>query len=112
MILGLSGGYGTFGALAARYLYPARAEPRAWLYVEALGRLQPGDSLPYVTPSGDNVSITRQGEADSSESFIALSSTCPHLGCHVHWESVGSRFFCPCHNGTFDKVGVAIAISL
>ena len=39
------------------------------------------------------------------DDFIALSSTCPHLGCQVHWEAAHDRFFCPCHNGVFDPSG-------
>jgi len=107
MLLGLGGGYGMFGALAARYLYPARPDARGWLYTIELSRLKTGDSIPFVTPAGDNVLITRQGDGESSDNFIALSSTCPHLGCKVHWEAVGERFFCPCHNGTFDRKGTA-----
>jgi Rieske Fe-S protein len=53
------------------------------------------------------VIITRQGEGGEVSDFIALSSTCPHLGCRVHWESPNQRFFCPCHNGTFDPQGRA-----
>ncbi|MBI4577262.1 MAG: Rieske 2Fe-2S domain-containing protein, partial [Planctomycetes bacterium] len=41
------------------------------------------------------------------EDFLALSSTCPHLGCRVHWEVQNRRFFCPCHNGSFDAAGRA-----
>ena len=41
----------------------------------------------------------------SEADFIALSSVCPHLGCRVHWQSQESRFFCPCHNGSFDPQG-------
>ena len=51
------------------------------------------------------MSITRQGEAGSVDDFIALSSTCPHLGCQVHWEPKNNRFFCPCHNGALDPAG-------
>lgn len=107
MLLGLGGGYGTFAAMAARYLYPARPDPRSWLFVADLERLNAGESLVYVTPAGDNVLITRQGERGVAEDFVALSSTCPHLGCRVRWEAANDRFFCPCHNGTFDRDGVA-----
>ena len=48
---------------------------------------------------------TRDGGA---EDFVALSSTCPHLGCQVRWESQNNRFFCPCHNGVFDPTGKGI----
>lgn len=107
MFLGLGGGYGMFAALAARYLYPARPDARGWLYAIELNRLKPGDSAPFVTPAGDSVVISRLGEKDSADNFVALSSTCPHLGCKVHWEAVGDRFFCPCHNGSFDRNGTA-----
>ncbi len=107
MLLGLGGGYGMFGAVALRYLYPSRPEPRGWLYAIELDRLKTGESIPFVTPAGDNVLITRQGNGASAENLIALSSTCPHLGCKVHWEPAGRQFFCPCHNGTFDQKGTA-----
>ena len=107
MFLGMAGGYGLFGALAARFLYPARPTAMGWLFAAELARFPVGESLVYQTPAGDLVLITRQGEEAAASSFIALSSTCPHLGCKVHWESVNSRFFCPCHNGTFDAQGIA-----
>lgn len=107
MGLGLFGGYGMFAAIAARYLFPARPEPKGWLFATRVQSLQPGESLPYTTPAGEQVLITRQGEGESASDFIALSSTCPHLGCRVHWEGPQQRFFCPCHNGTFDPSGVA-----
>lgn len=107
MFLGMAGGYGLFGVLAARFLYPARPTAMGWLYVADLARFPVGESLQYQTPAGEQVLITRQGEETAATSFIALSSTCPHLGCKVHWESVNTRFFCPCHNGSFDAQGVA-----
>ena len=65
-----------------------------------------GDSLLYRGPSGETINVTRQGSAGGAEDFIALSSTCPHLGCQVHWEAQNNHYFCPCHNGTFDAQGV------
>ena len=41
--------------------------------------------------------------------FEAYSSTCPHLGCRVHWESEEGNFFCPCHRGVFDERGVGVS---
>ena len=41
----------------------------------------------------------------TADAFIALSSTCPHLGCQVHWEPQNDRYLCPCHNGTFAPAG-------
>jgi len=105
MLAGLGASYGTAGMFAARYLYPAKPRAKAWMYVARVADIAVGGSLSYSTPGGERVAIARQGQGGSVEDFVALSSTCPHLGCQVHWESQHSRFFCPCHNGTFDKSG-------
>jgi len=42
MLLGLASGYGMFGALAVRYLYPARPDVRGRLYAIELSRLKTG----------------------------------------------------------------------
>jgi Rieske Fe-S protein len=105
MVAGLVGGYGAFGAVASRYLYPARPDEGSWQFVADLGQLGQGDSLLYRAPAGETVNITRGGRTGTAEDFIALSSTCPHLGCQVHWEPANNRYFCPCHNGVFDAAG-------
>lgn len=104
---GLVGGYGGFAAIAARFLYPARPHDLMWQFVAPVGEIREGESISYRGPSGETLTITRQGRRRTSEDFIALSSTCPHLGCQVRWEPQNGRFFCPCHNGTFDPSGVA-----
>ncbi|MCW8130633.1 MAG: Rieske (2Fe-2S) protein [Planctomycetota bacterium] len=105
---GLAAGYGAFGAVAGRYLYPAKDTPRGWLYVARAADLKVGDALAYTAPSGATVAIARQDNQGEAQDFIALSSTCPHLGCKVHWEGQHQRFFCPCHNGAFDAQGMGI----
>jgi len=103
---GLLGGYGAFGAIAGRFLYPAGGDARSWQFVTEVGGLRLGESVRFRAPAGETINITRQGEAGTAEDFVALSSTCPHLGCQVHWEAAEERYFCPCHNGTFDAAGV------
>ena len=63
----------------------------------------------YRSPAGESVTIARRGTGGTAEDFVALSSTCPHLGCQVHWEPQNTRFFCPCHNGVFDPTGRAVS---
>jgi len=109
MAAGLVGGYGGLGAVALRYLYPARPEELAWQYVIELSEIQVGESLLYEGPSGETINIARQERSGTAGDFVALSSTCPHLGCQVKWESQNDRFFCPCHNGVFDPSGIAIS---
>ncbi len=107
MTFGLAGGYGMFFGLAGRFLFPARSQPKARLFVELVSRIAPGGSLSYRSPAGQLVTITRRGAGETVDEFIALSSVCPHLGCRVHWEGHNNRFFCPCHNGVFDPQGRA-----
>ncbi len=110
---GLVAGYGTFFSMAGRYLFPSQSG-KAWMFVTPVSAMQPGDSLPFESPTGVKVMITRQankvaGLEPSAEDFLALSSLCPHLGCRVHWEPHNDRFFCPCHNGVFDPAGNPVA---
>ena len=46
---------------------------------------------------------------DNGRDFIAMSNICSHLGCRVRWISDQEIFFCPCHNGVFDKEGAVEA---
>jgi Rieske Fe-S protein len=104
---GLIGGYGMFAAHAVKYLYPQREGEPSWQFVATLDDLPLGAALNYTAPGGAKVVIARQAEGDREDAFIALSSVCPHLGCQVHWEAVHERFFCPCHNGAFNRQGEA-----
>ena len=106
---GLAAGYGACGAMGARYLFPATGRERRWQFLTRAESLRVGDSLEYRAPSGERVAVARRAADGKAEDFVALSSTCPHLGCQVHWQSVDKRFFCPCHNGTFDPEGRATA---
>lgn len=104
---GLVAGYGAFGAIAARFLYPQRGRKTAWVFVGEADRFRVGDTLRFQTPIGQTVTITRRNDGAGVDAFLALSTTCPHLGCQVHWEQQNNRFFCPCHNGVFDASGKA-----
>lgn len=109
MATGLAASYGTLGIMAGRFLYPARPFSKAWVFVSQAEAIKPGESMKYRSPSGQQLTITRQGNSGTAEDFIALSGTCPHLGCQVHWDEKNRHFFCPCHNGVFDTTGKAIS---
>ena len=106
---GLVAGYGACGAMGARYLYPATRRERRWQFLARVADVRVGDALTYRAPTGEHIAVARRAAAGTAEDFVALSSTCPHLGCQVHWQSGEKRFFCPCHNGAFDPEGRAIA---
>jgi Rieske Fe-S protein len=109
MTTGLTAGYGTLAYMAGRYLYSAAAQDLAWLFITDESKVKVGDVVRFVTPAGHKITLTRRGDTGTAADFLALSSTCPHLGCQVHWEAQNNRFFCPCHNGAFDPTGKAIA---
>lgn len=46
---------------------------------------------------------------DDGRTYIALSNVCTHLGCRVRWVEDQQEYFCPCHNGVFDKVGRVVS---
>ena len=109
MAAGLAGGYGALGVMFGRFVYPASGDTRGWLFVCQVGQLAPGAAMDFATPAGQRIVIARQGSGITADDFLALSSVCPHLGCRVHWESHNDRFFCPCHNGAFNRQGQATA---
>jgi nitrite reductase/ring-hydroxylating ferredoxin subunit len=102
----LAAAYGTLAVFMGRFLYPSGGSGKRWMYITQAREIASGGAIVYTAPNGASINIARQGETD--DSLIALSSTCPHLGCQVHWEAHNDRFFCPCHNGIFDPSGVAI----
>ena len=99
--------YGTLAAFIGRFFYPARPAARGWMFVEKIADIAPGDSFVFRLPSGTGVNVVRRGSGGDARDFLALSSTCPHLGCQVHWEQQNARYFCPCHNGVFGPGGQA-----
>jgi menaquinol-cytochrome c reductase iron-sulfur subunit len=46
---------------------------------------------------------------EDGREFTAMSNICTHLGCRVRWIADQTQFFCPCHNGVFDKDGNVLA---
>jgi nitrite reductase/ring-hydroxylating ferredoxin subunit len=98
--------YGAFAAVFGRFLHRG-AMPRRWAFIARAEEIVAGQALTFRTPGGVPLNVTRQGTGD--DSLLALSSTCPHLGCQVRWEPHNNRFFCPCHNGIFDPSGLAIS---
>ncbi|NIS79024.1 MAG: Rieske 2Fe-2S domain-containing protein [Anaerolineales bacterium] len=89
-----------------------REEPQEWLRLGSTAKIEPG------TPTLFKVRIERKTGwivneeelsvyvlTDDERNYVAMSNICTHLGCRVRWIADGERFFCPCHNGVFDKNG-------
>jgi glycine/D-amino acid oxidase-like deaminating enzyme/nitrite reductase/ring-hydroxylating ferredoxin subunit len=45
---------------------------------------------------------------DPSGRVHAVSSSCTHLGCKVHWNDAENTWDCPCHGSRFDPDGTVI----
>lgn len=102
---GLALSYGLFAVQGLLFLLPPRLGPRTRrIFAGQIDQFEVGALKPVLDLQGNEVLIRRDAQG-----LRAFSSTCPHLGCKVHWEGDRQRFFCPCHNGVFDENGVATA---
>lgn len=102
---GLLLAYGTMAVQSLLFLLPERLRPRTrLLFAGRVDQFAEGSVRTFRDLDGNPILI-RRGE----QGFEAFNSTCPHLGCRVHWESEEGIFFCPCHRGVFDERGVAVS---
>lgn len=102
---GLVASYGLFAAQGLLFLLPRRLKPPTRrIFAGQLDQFEVGTLRAVMDLQGNEILLKRDRKA-----LRAFNSTCPHLGCRVHWEADKNRFFCPCHNGVFDANGVATA---
>ena len=102
---GLFLAYGTMAIQSLLFLLPKRLQPKTrLLFAGRIDQFEMGSVRSFLDLDGTPILIRR-----GHESFQAYSSTCPHLGCRVHWESEEGIFFCPCHRGVFDEKGQAVS---
>ena len=101
---GLLAAYGTLAGQFLSFLLPARRASRRRIFVGPMGAFPTGTVRTILDLEGNEVLVRR-----TREGLQAFSSTCPHLGCKVHWQAEEARFFCPCHNGVFDADGIAVS---
>ena len=114
--LGLVGGAlaALLGVFAVR---PANGGDRGrWLRAGTLADLPPGVPVPRVlaVPRVDGWYRARVPRTvfllrDSATGVRALSATCTHLGCQVHWDGDAKQFRCPCHGGAYAPDGAVLA---
>jgi Rieske Fe-S protein len=46
---------------------------------------------------------------EDGRDYVAMSNVCTHLGCRVRWVNDEGKFFCPCHNGVYDRQGNVVS---
>jgi Rieske Fe-S protein len=104
-VAGLLVSYGLLGAYAVAYLFPPKVRrPARRLFIGRPGDFAVGATRSFVDEKSRTLLIRA-----TTAGVEAFDTRCPHLGCKVHWEAEKDRFFCPCHQGIFDRNGVAIA---
>ncbi len=105
MGIGLVLSYGTLAVQAVLFLLPKRLKSKTRpLFAGTISQFKVGEVQTLRDLEGNQILVKRQPAG-----FQAYSSTCPHLGCKVHWEADKQRFLCPCHNGVFDADGAPVS---
>jgi len=105
MGVGLLASYGTLAGQTLSFLLPTGlAKSKRRIFIGPVAAFQQDTVRTIRDLEGNEVLVKR-----TKDGFQAFSSTCPHLGCKVHWEADAARFFCPCHNGVFNADGIAIS---
>lgn len=66
----------------------------------SLADVLPGEGK-TVSVDGEKLAVFR----DERGKVHAMSPVCPHLGCHVHFNSAEKSWDCPCHGSRFDAFG-------
>lgn len=60
----------------------------------------------FIAKSG--VIVIRTATGNSAASFLAFSSSCPHAGATVEYNSSTSTFFCAAHGSAFSATGALV----
>ncbi|MGA9533687.1 MAG: ubiquinol-cytochrome c reductase iron-sulfur subunit [Anaerolineales bacterium] len=90
-----------FQRRAERWL-PLGATSKVGLEQPTLFKVNVENQTGWIT---DRQEIAAYVLTDNGRDYIAMSNVCTHLGCHVRWVEKQGRFYCPCHNGVFDREG-------
>lgn len=85
---------------------------KEWIRISSASKVEVGTPTLFKVKIKQQVGWTVNEEelavyilTNNGRDFIALSNICTHLGCRVRWISDKGQFFCPCHNGVFNKDG-------
>ncbi len=92
--------------MSADFLSPQRGKAKIRkIFATSLEDLKIGESKEMTDLKGKEFLLIRTED----RKVKALSTTCTHLGCTVHWEQDKNRFYCPCHQGVFTPDGEVVS---
>ena len=108
-----------FGVAAGFYVIKPvlkKDEVGAWLRIGSASKVTTGMptlfSLKIERETGwitDQDEIMVYAYTENGRDFAVMSNVCTHLACRVRWIDERQEFFCPCHNGVYDKQGNVLA---
>lgn len=95
---------GTFLKSIIEFIHPGSQEKKFHKYLVAkTGEIEIGQAK-EITLGETPVFIVHL-----EDTYKAYSGICTHLGCLIRWEEKDEHFYCPCHQGYFDKTGKVTA---
>lgn len=109
---------GAVGLPAVAYVVGPALKKTAdeWVRLGAISKVELGTPTLFKTVIERQTGwITDQQEISAyvltgdGQTYAAMSNVCTHLGCRVRWLPEQEKFFCPCHNGVFDKDGSVVS---
>ena len=100
----ISAAFAGLAAMGIRFVTPIKREINRKIFTVGLEELPMNATKRFQDLRGRDLMLVRTGEREVK----AISTVCTHLGCTVFWQKDRQEFFCPCHNGRFDKNGVVL----
>ncbi|MHB0987997.1 MAG: Rieske 2Fe-2S domain-containing protein [Bellilinea sp.] len=117
---------GIGGVLTALFGIPAvifvvkpvlkKDEGSGWMRLGSISKVTPGTPMLFsLKVERETGWITDQDEimvyvyTQDGRDYAVMSNICTHLACRVRWIEDRQEFFCPCHNGVYDKQGNVLA---
>jgi cytochrome b6-f complex iron-sulfur subunit len=100
----ISAAFAGLAAMGVRFITPIKREINRKIFTVGLEELPLNATKRFKDLQGRDLMLVRTGEREVK----AISTVCSHLGCTVFWQKDRQEFFCPCHNGRFDKNGVVL----
>jgi len=100
----ISAAFAGLAAMGVRFITPIKREIDRKIFTVGLEELPLNATKRFKDLRGRDLMLVRTGEREVK----AISTVCTHLGCTVFWQKDRQEFFCPCHNGRFDKNGVVL----
>lgn len=101
----LGAAFAGFTAMGIRFITPIKREVERRIFTLHLDELPLNATRLFKDLRGKELMIVRTGEREVK----AISTVCTHLGCSVYWQKDKKQFYCPCHQGIFDKDGYVLS---